>query len=94
MNQKTKNKLLLITTEGCEGCSILNKLVLDSLELLETNIEYTVKDVSEVPKKLIRAELITDFPTLLFYKDDEIIHKIVGTTTKYKLVLLLTRNFD
>ena len=73
------NKILLITTKGCEGCSIMHKSIKQALDCTSKKIEYVVKDI----KKLTTEEKIkikaSDFPTTVFYKNDRITRREVGT---------------
>lgn len=73
------NKIVLITTEGCEGCSIMRKSIDRAIVLTKKEIEREVKDMKEVGSKYLRTFGIRDFPTTLFFKDDKLLRKEVGT---------------
>lgn len=88
------NDLLLITTKGCEACKKMNELILKSLDQLNVNIRYMTKDKDEVPIETLRDNLVTDFPTTLFIKNDKVVDKLIGTKPVFKILLLLTRYFD
>lgn len=71
-----ENKLLLITTKGCNGCKIFENI------LTKHNIDFEKKDITEIKDSdLIKSSQvpITDFPTLCFIKDNIIIATIVGS---------------
>ena len=73
------NKIVLVTTKGCEGCNIMHKSIKQALDCTSKKIEYVVKDVTELTKE-VKSKLKTyDFPTTLFYKNDRITRREVGT---------------
>ena len=73
------NKIVLVTTKGCEGCNIMHKSIKQALDCTSKKIEYVVKDVTELTKEE-KSKLTTyDFPTTLFYKNDRITRREVGT---------------
>lgn len=76
------NKIYLITTEGCHACnimkSILEKVKDDNLNRFE--IEF--RDFKQVPKWIETNVPFTDFPTIIFVKDDAIKYHINGTYSK------------
>ena len=64
------NRIVLITTKGCEACKIANDNILNALNQTSLNVDFSVKDISEVPKKMVRDYKIKDFPTVLYYFND------------------------
>lgn len=70
-----KNKVVVITTEGCEGCKIQIKNVKKAITYTSRIIDFDTFDYSEYkgPEKL------TDFPTTLYYIDEELVGKDIGT---------------
>lgn len=73
------NKIVLITTEGCEGCSIMRYSINSALLYSSKEIEFEVKDVSNLSGEEKNKLKLKDFPTTLFYKDDSLVRKEVGT---------------
>lgn len=73
------NKILLITTKGCEGCSIMHKSIKQALNCTSKTIEYVVKDITELAKEEKSKLKTSDFPTTIFYKNNRITRKEVGT---------------
>lgn len=73
------NKILVITTEGCEACNIANNNV--DIAILQTriDIEKDTKDFSLVSRTLLMAQKIEDFPTVLYFINDKVVHKAIGT---------------
>ena len=73
------NKIVLVTTKGCEGCNIMNNSIKQALKCTSKKIEYVVKDVKELTKEEKTKIKASDFPTTIFYKNDRIIRQEVGT---------------
>ena len=76
---EVNRKLILITTQGCQSCEIASKLTAEGVSLTQYDVELEKKDVSEVSKQWLKQYGITDFPTLLFMKNDSVKHKVTGT---------------
>lgn len=81
MNKKTKTKyhIFLVTTKGCRGCQIMDKLIQDALKDIKYPIEYHVSDYTEYMHKDKRLDKFQDFPTTLFVNDGEVRIKLTGT---------------
>jgi thioredoxin-related protein len=71
-------KIVLVTTKGCEGCSIMNRHIKEAIEN-KKDIAYSCKDRDDVGTKYTRTFSIRDFPTVLFFKDDTLIFKYTGS---------------
>lgn len=82
------NRLVLITTEGCEGCEIMKRIV--SSAYLEAKIENTsfgCYDFKEQEvENLVTDNNINDFPTTLFIKNNQVIDKILGSQSKEEVI--------
>ena len=76
---ENQNKVLLITTKGCAGCTILRKLINEAISMYRGTITFEEKDLSECDKKFIKQNKITDFPTTFLIKSDIIRFKFIGT---------------
>ena len=73
------NKIILVTTKGCEGCNIMHKSIKQALECTSKKIEYVVKDITELTKEEKSKLITSDFPTTIFYKNNRITRKEIGT---------------
>ena len=73
------NKILILTTEGCEACEIAKRNVDVAIVQASQEIEIEVKDWHSVSKDLIVKNKVKDFPTVLYIIDDKVIHKAVGS---------------
>lgn len=79
MEQITKNKILLITTKGCDGCTIAKRNIFQALSNTSKKINLEIRDCEELTKTYIRKLGIKDFPAIILLKDDEIKVKYVGS---------------
>ena len=73
------NKIVLVTTKGCEGCNIMHKSIKQALDCTSKKIEYVVKDITALNKEEKSKLKTSDFPTTLFYKNNRITRREVGT---------------
>lgn len=73
------NKIILITTEGCQGCAIMRNSINQALAITSKEITFVQKDFKELDKKQLAATRVKDFPTTFFVKDDLIVRKESGT---------------
>lgn len=73
------NKILILTTEGCEACDIANHNVDIAIFQSNEEIEKEVKDWHEEKREFIVKSKIKDFPTVLYFVDGRLVNKAVGT---------------
>lgn len=73
------NKIVLITTRGCEGCSVMRYSINSAILYSSKEIEFEARDVSTLDIKERNNLKLRDFPTTLFYKDGNLVRKEVGT---------------
>lgn len=72
------NNILLITTKGCEACSIASNNI--DLALMQTSKQIGKKVVDrEDCKNLIKKYNIKDFPTTVYTVDGMLKHKATGS---------------
>ena len=95
------NKILLITTKGCEACkiqeNIINSAIKSSINKYHIDFKIsvfpennTLKYIQELNNKEI---IINDFPTTMFLVNDNHKISISGTCTKEKLIHLFDEFF-
>lgn len=77
--------LYLITTEGCQGCKIMK----DILDNNFSNIRVRTQDIRFVPTWIKTNVKLTDFPTLIFIKNDVIRYHFSGTKSVRKIKELI-----
>ena len=77
--------IYLATTEGCEACRIMERI----LKQVQRDNVYTfsiqVRDYKLLPEFIRINVLLTDFPTLIFLENDVIKYHISGTISAKKL---------
>lgn len=83
-----KNRVILITTDGCEACAFMQRIVAKAYS--EAKVEDTSIGVYNFQDRevedLIQKNNVKDFPTTLFIQDDKTIGKFIGTRTKDEVV--------
>ncbi len=84
------NKILLVTTKGCEGCNIMHKSIKQALNNTSKKIEYVTKDITELSKDEKSKLKTSDFPTTIFYRNNRITRQEVGT----RLYIVVLRWID
>lgn len=73
------NKIVLVTTKGCEGCSIMRNSIKQALNNTSKKIEFVIKDITELTKEEKSKLKTSDFPTTIFYRNNRITRQEVGT---------------
>ena len=76
------NKILLITTKGCKGCSIMRESIEHALIATKKEItfkEIDSKDLFATNKELYNSLNLKDFPTTVFLKEENIVRKEIGS---------------
>lgn len=69
----------MITTKGCEGCKIIDKLIKEALGLYKKEVTYVIKDKDEVDKDFLKTWYVNDFPSTFLIENDEVIFNFSGT---------------
>lgn len=77
--------LYLITTEGCQGCNIMKDILINNF----SDIRIRIQDVRFVPMWIKVNVKLTDFPTLVFIKNDIIRYHFSGTKSARKIKELI-----
>ena len=77
--------IYLATTEGCEACKIMERI----LKQVQRDNNYTfsilVRDYKLLPEFIRVDVVLTDFPTLIFLENNIIKYHITGTISAKKL---------
>ena len=77
--------IYLATTEGCEACRIMERI----LKQVQRDVYYTfsihIKDYTITPDFIKVNVALSDFPTLVFVEDNVIKYHITGTISAKKL---------
>lgn len=82
---KINRQIYLATTEGCEACKIMERI----LKQVQRNNVYTfsiqVIDYKLLPEFIQVDIVLTDFPTLIFLENNVIKYHVTGTINAKKL---------
>lgn len=82
---ETSKRIYLATTEGCEACRIMEKI----LKQVKRDNSYTfsiqVRDYKLLPEFIQVNVVLTDFPTLIFLENNVIKYYVFGTMSAKKL---------
>lgn len=77
--------IYLATTEGCEACRIMERI----LKQVQRDNAYTfsiqVRDYKLLPEFIRVDVVLTDFPTLIFLENNVIKYHVSGTMSAKKL---------
>ena len=77
--------IYLATTEGCEACRIMERI----LKQVKRDNVYTfsieVRDYKLLPEFIRVDVVLTDFPTLIFLENNVIKYHVAGTMSAKKL---------
>lgn len=75
------NVIRLVTTEGCQGCIIAINLIAKAIKKSHyKDIDFQIIDcLNEEYRQFINRYFITDYPTMVFIKDDKVLVKYEGT---------------
>ena len=78
-------RIYLATTEGCEACRIMERI----LKQVQRDNVYTfsiqVRDYKLLPEFIRVDVVLTDFPTLIFLENNVIKYNVTGTMSAKKL---------
>ena len=85
MNKTNKFHIFLVTTEGCSGCKIMDRILRKVLDKT-TDITYHVSDYTKFRHKKKELDKFRDFPTVLLVDDGEVKDRIVGTEPEFYVI--------
>lgn len=80
----------IITTVGCEGCRIMENIVQNVIKDIDYDeIEYSIYDFQNLDVDMIHfvnRYQVNDFPATFILKDNEVVDRVFGTTTKRNMI--------
>lgn len=85
MNKTDKFHIFLVTTEGCAGCKLMDRILRKVLDKA-TDITYHVSDYTKFRHKNKKLDKFRDFPTVLLVDDGEVKARIVGTEPEFYVI--------
>ena len=73
------NKLVLVTTKGCEGCKIMSDNIAKAIDVSKKDIYVQQVNINDLTRRYIRTFGISDCPTTLIFRDGQLKRKEVGS---------------
>lgn len=92
MNKTNKFHIFLVTTEGCAGCRIMEKILRRVLDKTN-NIAFHISDYTRFKHKKKELDKFKDFPTILFVDDGEVKSRVVGTQPEIYIINKIRQYF-
>lgn len=87
------NIIKVFTTKGCKACEILNNILYNIKDEIKIKIE-SIDCCNLEYKDFIKEHDISDFPTMCFIKDDNVIAKFIGTFAKKDILSMIERFYN
>lgn len=72
-------KILIITTEGCEGCNIAKRNIENAILQTSKPITIDTMDYHKVPVKIISKYKVKDYPAVLYFINDTCVSRSIGS---------------
>ena len=78
------NVIYLVTTIGCYACKCM-KNILEEIQKDNKTFTIITEDFRDVPEYISNSVILTDFPTVVFIKNNVIKYHFIGTTSAKNL---------
>ena len=72
-------KIVIVTTEGCEACNIAEDNITAAVAQSSVDVDIIVKDFHEFSRQEQKIYKLRDYPTILYFTDDNLCYTAVGT---------------
>ena len=92
MNKTDKFHIFLVTTEGCAGCKLMDRILRRVLDKT-TDITYHVSDYTKFRHKKKELDKFRDFPTTLFVDDGKVKARIIGIQPEFYIINKIRQAF-
>jgi len=92
----TTNNIYVFSAQWCGPCKILHKNVIDKLHSNEDN-NFEIKEIdidAAENQELVEQYGIRSVPTMIFFKDDTEIHRVIGNVSMKDMTALLGKTFN
>lgn len=82
----------IITTVGCEGCRIMQRIANNAIDFINEDNKQIVANITtfdcldESIRQFANRYQVKDYPATFILKDNQVIDRIFGTTTKRNLI--------
>lgn len=82
------NIIYLVTTIGCYACKCM-KNILEEIQKDNKTFTIITEDFRDVPEYISNNIILTDFPTVVFIKNNVIKYHFTGTKSKSKVIKII-----
>lgn len=72
-------KIVIVTTEGCEACNIAEDNITAAVTQSSVDVDIVLKDFHKFSSKEQKEYKFRDYPTVLYFIDNNIVYTSVGT---------------
>ena len=72
-------KIVIVTTKGCEACNIAEDNITADVAQSSVDVDIILKDFHEFSRQEQKQYKLKDYPTILYFVDDNLVNNVVGT---------------
>lgn len=72
-------KILLITTDGCDACKIMDAVIKEALANTRRKVDYEKINFKILPVNYLQRYKFKDFPTIQYIVDDIVKFQTIGS---------------
>lgn len=76
---KAEYHIYLVTTKGCKGCEIQERIIKQALDIIEANIHLHISDYTKFKHTNPEYDKFRDFPTTLYVYNGVVLARTIGT---------------
>lgn len=82
----------IITTEGCEGCRIMQRIANNAIDFINEDNKQMVANVTtfdcldESIRQFVNRYQVKDYPATFILKDNKVENRIFGTVSKQTMI--------
>lgn len=82
----------IITTDGCEGCNIMNRIANNAIDFINEDHRQIVANVTtfdcldESIRQFVNRYQVKDYPATFILKDNKVENRIFGTVSKGTMI--------
>lgn len=82
----------IITTEGCEGCRIMQRIANNAVDFINEDNKQIVANVTtfdcldESIRQFVNRYQVKDYPATFILKDNKVENRIFGTVSKQTMI--------
>ena len=90
----------IITTEGCEGCKIMQRIANNAIDFINEDNKQIVANVTTFDcldksiRQFANRYQVKDYPATFIIKNNEVVDRVFGTCTKSKLKNIIDNHLN